>query len=327
MRGTPRFSILVTAALLLGGAAASAQTRGPSPGDVFKDCPECPEMVVVPAGSFMMGSPPGEERRFKDEDSPYRVTIPRSFAVGKFEVTFAEWDACTAAGGCGGYRPKDRDWGRGRRSVIYVSWEDAKEYVQWLGGKTGKDYRLLTEAEWEYAARAGAKGRYWWGDRVGAGNANCDGCGSQWDDNRTAPVGSFRPNDFGLHDVHGNDWEWVEDCWHNGYSGAPTDGGGWTTGGECGRRVLRGGSWGNRPWGVRAAFRYGESTDGRYSGNGFRVVIPAPAGIQSLRDAHGWEKPLMPAAAERRSAMAGPGYRDRWIPACAGMTTRELARE
>ena len=150
------------------------------------------------------------------EGPPHEVTIAKPFAVSKFEVTFEEWDACVAAAAC----PRVPDhWGRGEMPVINVSWGDAKQYVGWLSQLTGKEYRLLTEAEWEYAARAGANTRYSWGDDPGMGNANCDGCGSQWDLQQTAPVGSFKPNGLGLYDMHGNVWEWVEDSWHENYDG------------------------------------------------------------------------------------------------------------
>ena len=218
------------------------------PGRVFRDCPECPEMVVVPAGSFMMGSPSHEAGRGDDEGPRHRVTIEKPFAVGKYEVTFAEWDACVADGGCGGHRPEDEGWGRGRRPVINVNWDDAKAYVRWLNRKTGKQYRLPSEAEWEYAARAGTTTRYNWGDDIGRNRANCNGCGSRWDRKQTAPVGSFRANVFGLHDVHGNVWEWVEDCLNYNYAGAPADGSPWTDGDCTLAAVLRGGSW----FGIRA---------------------------------------------------------------------------
>ena len=241
-------------------------------GDAFRDCAECPELVVVPAGSFTMGSPQNEKDRDSDEGPQRAVTIARAFGVGKFEITFAEGDACVAGGGCGGYRPSDSGWGRGTRPVINVSWDDAKGYVEWLGRKTGKPYRLLSEAEWEYAARAGTTTRYGWGNEIGRSNANCDGCGSQWDNRQTAPAGSFQPNGFGLHDMHGNVWEWTEDCWHGSYAGAPVDGGAWVTGGECGRRVLRGGSWGNFPGYLRSAGRDGVDTGYRLNYRGIRVA-------------------------------------------------------
>ena len=239
-------------------------------GDVFRDCSKCPEMVVVPGGSFMMGSPAGEEGRENNEGPAQRVTIPRPFAVGKYEVTFSEWDACVSAGGCG-HRPSDRGWGRGTRPVINVSWDDAKQYVRWLSQKTGKAYRLLSESEWEYVARAESSTRYSWGDDVGRNRANCDGCGSRWDGAKTAPVGSFAANGFGLHDLHGNVWEWVEDCWNAGYRGAPEDGGAWLSG-DCDDRVNRGGSWINIPRYLRAAYRYSYATGFRDYIAGFRIA-------------------------------------------------------
>ena len=206
----------------------------------FKDCVGCPELVVVPAGEFMMGSPKNEEPS-SIEQPQHRVTIAKPFAVGVYEVTFDEWDACRRAGGCT-HNPDDKGWGRENRPVITVSWDDAREYVRWLSGKTGQTYRLLSESEWEYAARAGAQTSYWWGDDIGSNQANCRGCGSSWDGKKTAPVSSFSANAFGLHDVHGNVREWVGDCWNSNYKGAPADGSVWGSG-KCVRRVLRGGSW------------------------------------------------------------------------------------
>ena len=240
-------------------------------GEVFRDCAGCPELVVVPSGSFMMGSPGHEGGRDGDEGPRHRVAIGEAFAVGVYEVTFGEWDACRGEGGCS-HNPGDRGWGRGSRPVVGVSWEDAKEYVRWLSRKTGEGYRLLSESEWEYAARGGSTTRYWWGDAVGRGRANCDGCGSRWDDESTAPVGSFSPNGYGLHDVHGNVWERVEDCWHGSYVGAPGDGSAWTTGGKCGLRVRRGGSWYDYPRYVRSANRYRLDSGSRRNHVGFRVA-------------------------------------------------------
>jgi formylglycine-generating enzyme required for sulfatase activity len=153
----------------------------------------------------------------------------------------------------------------------YVNWDDAQAYVAWLSRMTGKTYRLLTEAEWEYAARAGSQAAYSWGDEIGKGNANCDGCGSQWDSKRTAPVGSFAANAFGLHDMHGNVWEWVEDCYHENYNGAPKNGSAWTEEGECSSRVVRGGSWNGYPRYLRAAFRGRFISGDRLPVLGFRV--------------------------------------------------------
>ena len=239
-------------------------------GKKFRDCPGCPEMVVVPAGSYEMGSPPGEGGRDDDEGPVHRVTISERFAVGVYEVTFREWDACHRDGGCS-RNPDDSGWGRGERPVFSVSWEDVLDYVDWLSAETGEEYRLLSESEWEYVARAGTVGRYHWGNGVGRSRANCDGCGSRWDGKQTSPVGSFPSNDFGLHDVHGNVWEWVEDCWHGSYEGAPSDGSAWTSGGDCGSRVLRGGSWHYSPWLLRSADRYRFTTGFRDNGIGFRV--------------------------------------------------------
>ena len=191
-----------------------------NPGDTFQDCPECPKLVVVPSGSFMMGSPKNEKGRHADEGPVHEVRIGYQLAVGVYPVTFDEWDACVSGGGCCGYKPDDEGWGRGNRPVINVSWEDAKMYVEWLSWKTGKGYRLLSESEWEYVARAGTVTSYWWGDEIGKNRANCDECGSRWGGEKTSPVDSFSANAFGLHDVHGNVWEWVEDCWNNGYGGS-----------------------------------------------------------------------------------------------------------
>ena len=239
--------------------------------DALRSGGEGPEMVVVPAGSFLMGEPADEEGRDHDEGPVHRVTIDTPFAVGVYEVTFAEWDRCVRAGGCGGYRPDDEGWGRGRRPVIHVSWKDAQAYVAWLSGESGARYRLLSEAEWEYVARAGSETAYSWGNSIGRNRANCDGCGSRWDNERTAPVGSFQANAFGLYDVHGNILEWVEDCWNDSYAGAPTDGSAWEQG-HCHTRVLRGGSWVNYPWNLRSANRYRKTTLSRFFNVGFRVA-------------------------------------------------------
>ena len=237
------------------GPLSAAQERALKPADTFQECSKCPVMVVVPASSFTMGSPSSEIDHRPDEGPQHTVMIAQQFSVGKFEVTFDEWDACTADGGCNGYRPSDGIWGRGRRPVINVSWDNAKAYVAWLSEKTGKTYRLLTEAEYEYATRAGTTTAYPWGNAIGKNNANCDGCGGQWDNKETAPVGSFEPNQFGLYDMVGNVWAFVEDCYHENYDGAPTDGSAWI-GGDCSHgNVARGGSWGNAGDLLRSAMR------------------------------------------------------------------------
>ena len=239
-------------------------------------------MVVVPSGSFMMGS----KSRFDDEMPSHRVTISRPFAVGKYEVTFAEWDACIAGGGCGGYRPKDGGWGRDDRPVINVNWNDVQSYVKWLSRKTGSRYRLLSEAEWEYVARAGSTTVYPWGSQASRDHANYghDDCcvghsegADRWVN--TSPVGSFEGNPFGLHDLLGNVWEWVEDCWHGSYVGAPENGSAWTTGGDCRSRIMRGGAWQSFPRFLRSALRQkiGLGIGSRSSKYGFRIArTPSP---------------------------------------------------
>ncbi len=234
-----------------------------------------PETVQVPAGSFLMGSAKNEPGRDSDEGPQHPVTFGRAFAIGKYEVTFAQYDQFAAA--TGRALPSDSGWGRADRPVIHVSWDDAVAYTAWLSVKTGKDYRLPSEAEWEYAARAGTTTPYWWGKDIGqAGKvwANCGGCGSQWDMKQTAPVGSFPANAFGAHDTAGNVWEWVEDCYHQDYKGAPADGSAWVeaNGGNCAQRVLRGGSWGSGPGGVRSANRVRSPADDRFNDVGFRLA-------------------------------------------------------
>jgi formylglycine-generating enzyme required for sulfatase activity len=235
----------------------------------FRECAkDCPEMIVIPAGSFMMGSPATEKGRYTSEDPQHPVTIARPFAVSKFDVTFADWDACVSVRGCP--QVSDSGFGRGSKPVINVNWDEAQQYVAWFSKMTGKTYRLLTEAEWEYAARAGTTTAYFWGDEIGKGNANCNGCGSQWDNRQTSPVGSFKPNAFGLYDMHGNVGQWVQDCHHDDYKGAPTDGSAWTSG-DCSRGVVRGGSWVDGPQGLRAADRARDAAASRGGSRGFRV--------------------------------------------------------
>lgn len=253
-------------------AQPSTQEQPLKAKDVFKDCANCPEMVVVPAGSFEMGSPTSEPGHSAEEGPQHLVTIARPFAVGQFEVTFGEWDACVAEGGCSGYKPSDEGWGRGRRPVINVSWDDAQAYITWLSKKTRNSYRLLSGSEYEYAMRAGTQTVYPWGDTVGTNNANCHSCGSQWDAKQTAPVGSFAPNGFGLYDMVGNVREWTEDCYHDTYNGSPTDGSAWLGGGDCYHRVVRGGSFLLAPAFLRSASRYWFTSDYRLRYLGFRVA-------------------------------------------------------
>ena len=260
-----RVLVRVAGAMLCGGALAlgAAAADEHLPGETFRDCDACVEMVVAPAGAFQMGS------TLKPAESPpHNVTIKKPFAIGRREVTFAEWDACVTAGGCG-YSPPDQGWGRGDRPAINLSWTDAQQYVAWIAKSTGKRYRLPSEAEWEYAARAGSTTVYWWGKDVGAGHAKCAECGDKTPG--TVPVGSFRPNAFGLYDTSGNAAEWVEDCWNPTYKGAPADGAAWMSG-DCTLHVLRGGSFLDKAAGVASAARFRYDTDVRYYANGFRIA-------------------------------------------------------
>jgi formylglycine-generating enzyme required for sulfatase activity len=251
-------------------------------------------MVVVPAGSFMMGSPKTEASDKKgnhsDDESPqHKVTIVKPFSVGKYAVTFDEWDACVADGGCPEDLRRDRKgWGRGRRPVINVRWKEARAYVKWLSQKTGQSYRLLSEAEWEYAARAGTKTPYWWGDKMKTVQANFsfdiesngvkkyhgepDGIIRE----KTLPVDEFEPNPWGLYQVHGNVWEWVEDCKHKDYKDKPKklkkSGGAWIVG-DCFYRMRRGGSWESIRYYHRSATRsYGEFDNDYDTDLGFRIA-------------------------------------------------------
>jgi formylglycine-generating enzyme required for sulfatase activity len=242
------------------------------PKAAFKDCETCPEMVVVPAGNFTMGSPRTEEGHNDKEEPQHKVTIAKSFAAGKYAVTFDEWDACVSDGGCNDHRPSDQGWGRSKLPVINVSWDDAKTYTVWLSAKTGKTYRLLSEAEREYVARAGSSTAYWLGSTISANQANFNpGYGKGENRRKAQPVDSFAPNSWGLYNVHGNVWEWVEDCWHNNYQDAPLDGSAWTTG-ECKHRILRGGSWVDYTRDLRSAARTVAPPFLRGSGQGFRLA-------------------------------------------------------
>ena len=253
-------------------ASNSAQTA-PATASI-RDCADCPEMVTIPAGEYVMGSPAAEQ--YRGAETQHRVTIRAPFAVSKFEITFEQWDACSKDGGCNGYRPDDQGWGRGNRPVINVSWDNAKAYVEWLNRKSGKRYRLLSESEWEYAARAGTATSFAFGDTMTTAQANYDASGGapaapEANRQKTLPVGSFPANAFGLHDMHGNVWEWVEDCWHDEYTGAPTDGSPWAAP-NCKGHVLRGGSWEDYAGDLRAAARTGGNTEDQYYSDGFRVA-------------------------------------------------------
>ena len=250
---------------LLGERAAPDTLQ---PGKTFRDCDACPEMIVVPAGSFLMGSPSSDMDASDNEKPQHRVTIAKPFAVGVYEVTFAEWDACVDAGGCNGHRPEDRGWGRDRRPVINVSWKDARAYTDWLVKETGEDYRLLTEAEWEYVARAGTTTRYWFGDSITEKDANFGQIVG-----KTTEVGKYPANAWGVSDMHGNVWEWVADCYekdaYKTHAAYPAMVGSWQA--SC-VRVLRGGSWVDDPWNLRSAIRDRDVPDNRFYYDGFRVA-------------------------------------------------------
>jgi formylglycine-generating enzyme required for sulfatase activity len=280
--------------------AVGVYPAGRKAGDGFQDCSDCPEMVVISPGRFRMGDLNGGGH--KNEKPVHDVRIGYGFAVGKYEVTRGEYAAFANAtgrgtgNGCYYYtgskweKNRSKSWRdpgysqTNRDPAVCVNWDDAQAYVSWLSRGTGQGYRLLSEAEWEYVARAGSGSKYSFGNSETELCANGNGADRRssfgWRNNscddgygeRTAPVGSFSANGFGLYDVHGNVWEWVEDCWHETYNGAPTDGASWVSGGDCSRRVLRGGSWSSRPRLLRAADRNWNTTDIRSFSLGFRVA-------------------------------------------------------
>ena len=279
--------ITVVLLMLLAPSGAEAQAKRTDGADlggtgrVFRDCPVCPEMVALPAGSFTMGSPDSEKGRNKDEGPQRAVSFAQAFAIAKFEVTFAQWDACSGEGACA-HKPGDQGWGRNRRPVINVSWDDAKQFVAWLAKKTGQPYRLPSEAEWEYAARGAstalpANMPFATGATINYRQANYDanfvynggkmGIYRQ----KTLDVGSLPRNGFGLHDMHGNVWEWVEDCYKDSYAGAPANGTA-VLARDCSLRILRGGAWNYYPQLLRSAYRYATAPGVRLDNVGFRVA-------------------------------------------------------
>ncbi|MES3021937.1 MAG: SUMF1/EgtB/PvdO family nonheme iron enzyme [Pseudomonadota bacterium] len=252
-------------------------------GVTIRDCPDCPELVWLPAGQFVMGG-----KRFTNQKPAHDVRIAYPLAVGKYVVTFEEWDACVAGGGCNGYRPSDKDhlggngWGRGRLPVINVSWDDAQSYIRWLNQKSGKQYRLLSEAEWEYAARGGTTSLFTWGDAVSREHANygkdiccMGGVGGRDQWVNTSPVGSFPANGFGLYDMLGNVEQWTADCWNGNHDGAPSDGQARTSG-DCAKRVMRGFSWYGPADDRYVSYRNDIRSEVRHWSFGFRVARTAP---------------------------------------------------
>jgi formylglycine-generating enzyme required for sulfatase activity len=302
---------LIASVAVAVGSTVFAEESVRQAGQIFRDCSDCPEMVVIPPGSFLMGASTEETARdlaavphedvalaqaaMAKERPQHMVTIDRPFAMGRYHVTRGEFTAFVRetaypiSGGCYLFanhkyqKRADAGWRNPgfvqteRDPVVCTSWNDAQAYTAWLNGKLPSDgrYRLPTEAEWEYAARAGTRTARWWGDSIGSGAATCAGCGSEWDGKQTAPVGGFRANPFGLFDVLGNAMQWTQDCWNDNYAGAPADGSAWTSG-KCERRVLRGGDFANRPWILRSDLRTNDKTDIGANYVGFRVAKTLP---------------------------------------------------
>lgn len=240
--------------------------------DAPRDCSACPQLVYIPGGSFTMGS----AEAGRGSEGPQHTVSIRPFLAGKFEVTFDEWASCASSGGCNGYAPADQGWGGGSRPVINVSWDDAKAYVSWLSRTAGKPYRLLSESEWEYAARAGSASAYWWGESISLDQANyfswanSDGSSGRAI-GKTQGVGSYGANAWGLFDVHGNVEEWVEDCYEYSYVGAPLDGSARISG-DCSLRISRGGSWQSSSTKLRSSGRSDIVHTVRREVIGFRVA-------------------------------------------------------
>jgi len=230
-----------------------------------RDCDVCPEMVVLQPGSFQMGDDHGD----RSEKPAHRVRIASPYAIGKYEVTLGQWDACVSDGPCRVIA--DTSALNDNSPALDLSWKDAQTYVRWLSQRTGKKYRLPTEAEWEYAARAGTSSRYWWGEKMEPGKANCQGCGGEWNREAPANVDAYPANPLGLHGMNGGVWEWVADCWHSSYRGAPNDGRAWTEP-NCRVNVIRGGSWRNDSLYAHSASRFKYDSNVRYVQNGFRVA-------------------------------------------------------
>lgn len=245
------------------------------PKDSFKECDVCPEMVVVPKGSFMMGTPIGEVDRAKGEDPLHRVSFAKPFAVGRFTISFDDWDACLSDGGCGGIKGDEKGFGRGRMPAQGISFEAAKSYLAWLSKKVGRTYRLPSESEREYFARAGTTTSFWFGNTISAQDANYRastpyGGGPRGEDSKgPVVVDSYAPNPFGVYQVHGNVWEWTEDCYNKRYTeDTPVDGAPWLEG-DCGKRIVRGGTW---DWSADVSRSGARDDSHNHSGKSFRVV-------------------------------------------------------
>ena len=297
--------LFVILLLVASGLGATAPVRAEDHSErEFTECIDCPVMVGIPAGKFVMGSPASEAGRF-DAEGPRHVVSVRAFALGKFDVTSKQFllflsdtgyqpQPCNPIlgmswhnkGGGLAYPPEDVE--PPRWPAVCLDWHDAQAYIDWLNARAraahpeirnGKGpYRLPSEAQWEYAARGGTTTARWWGNGIGVNNADCNGCGSPYDDHVLADVDSFKPNPFGLYGMLGTAWQWTADCWHPSYVGAPTDGSAWVTG-DCGKHVIRGGSWDNVPLFIRSAARSGASPD-----NGGEYDYSSLAGFRVARD-------------------------------------------
>jgi formylglycine-generating enzyme required for sulfatase activity len=244
--------------------ATPARGEGAARAEI-KDCAACPALVSLSSGSFTMGSNSSDP----SEKPAHRVTLGHPFAIGKYEVTVEEWNACVEGGACqrvGQYASPNA-----KAPIRDVSWDDAQQYLKWLSTSSGKKYRLPTEAEWEYAARGGTATRYWWGDQMITGRANCKDCGPPWQIEGPANAGSFAANPFGIYDMNGSVWEWVSDCWHASFKDAPADGSAWDQP-NCGARVIRGGSWREPATYMVSSTRFKYDAGVRHSQNGFRVA-------------------------------------------------------
>ena len=262
--------ILTTTCAYVGQVNIKAGASPNKPGVVFQDCDVCPKMTVIQSGSYTMGS----DGRHKYERPSQKVTIAKSFAMGVYEVTFNEWEACFLDGGCNRV-PYDHNWGKGRRPIMNITWFETQSYLKWLSKKTGHTYRLPSEAEWEFAARGGTTTEFWWGDEVGENLANCRDCKSPWSKKGSAPVGSFAANPYGLYDVHGNEWEWLQDCWNPSHEGAPNDGSARLSG-NCQLRVIRSGSWYYFSKNMRSSWRFKNDARVKSYGIGMRVLRELP---------------------------------------------------
>ena len=266
-------AVMAIVALLLWPSSVTGFPTGVA--GTFRDCPDCPEMVIIPAGTATMGSPASDPDRAPEEMPQHAVRVAKPLAIARYPITRAEFSAYVRD--TSGAESVVKTWfdATDRDPAVMITWDDANDYAAWLSRRTGQHYRLPTEAEWEYAARGGTQTRYWWGDDIGEGNADCFMCRSRWDGRSTAPVGSFKANPFGLYDMLGNVYQWVADCYWKDYGAAQEDASAPFEGDDCRQRVLRGGSWMSNPDDLRTSARYQLDAGARQDVVGFRVVRTA----------------------------------------------------